>query len=132
MKKGLVMILLAAVVITGAIIWLMHGHEEIRTGTLVMLSILLLLAAFAVAIAVSKLKSAKEGLQSEAELSQLIKDKASSRAYYVSLYWWLIVMYMTEKTPAATETLIGAGILGMAVLFAGFWLYFNFKGKINE
>ncbi len=126
------MILLAALVIIGAIIWLLHGKNEIKTGTLVMFGTILLVAGFAVALAISKLKSAKEGLTSEDELSKLLKDKASSRSYYVSLYWWLIVMYMSDKTSVATDTLIGVGILGMAVLFAGFWIYFNFKNKINE
>ena len=132
MKKGLLMILLAALVIVSVIIWLLDGKNEIKIGTLVMLSTILLVTGFAVALAISKLKSAKEGLASEDELSQLLKDKASSRSYYVSLYWWLIVMYMSDKTSVATDTLIGVGILGMAVLFAGFWIYFNFKGKINE
>jgi hypothetical protein len=132
MKRGLLMILLAALVITSAIIWLLHGKNEIKIGTMVMFSTILLVEGFAVALAISKLKSAKEGLGSEDELSQLLKDKASSRSYYVSLYWWLIVMYMSDKTSIATDTLIGVGILGMAVLFAGFWIYFNFKDKINE
>jgi hypothetical protein len=132
MKRGLLMILLAALVITSAIIWLLHGKNEIKIGTMVMFSTILLVAGFAVALAISKLKSAKEGLASEDELSQLLKDKASSRSYYVSLYWWLIVMYMSDKTSIATDSLIGVGILGMAMLFAGFWIYFNFKDKINE
>ena len=125
------MILLAALIIIGVIIWLLHSSNEIKTGSLVMSGTILLVAGFAVALAVSKLKSAKEGLASEDELSRLIKDKASSRSYYVSLYWWLIMMYMSNKTLIATSTLIGVGILGMAVMFAGFWIYFNFKGKIN-
>jgi len=132
MKRGLLMILLAALVIIGAIIWLLHGKSEIKIGTLVMFGTILLVAGFAVVLAISKLKSAKEGLASEDELSQLIKDKASSRSYYVSLYWWLIMMYLSDKTKLETDSLIGAGILGMAVLFAGFWIYFNFKGKIND
>jgi hypothetical protein len=132
MKRGLLMILLAALVITGAIIWLLHGKNEIKIGTLVMFGTILLVAGFAVALAISKLKSAKEGLASEDELSQLIKDKASSRSYYASLYWWLIMMYLSDKTKLETDSLIGAGIFGMAVLFAGFWIYFNFKGKIND
>jgi len=131
MKKGVLMILLAALIIIGVIIWLLHSSNEIKTGSLVMSGTILLVAGFAVALAVSKLKSAKEGLASEDELSRLIKDKASSRSYYVSLYWWLIMMYMSDKTLLATSTLIGVGILGMAVMFAGFWIYFNFKGKIN-
>jgi len=132
MKRGLLMILLAALVIIGAIIWLLHGKNEIKIGTMVMFGTILLVAGFAVVLAISKLKSAKEGLASDDELSQLIKDKASSRSYYVSLYWWLIMMYLSDKTKLETDSLIGAGILGMAVLFAGFWIYFNFKGKIND
>ena len=126
------MILLVVLLIVSVVIWILNATTEIKFGNLLMYGIILLITIFALAIAISKLKSAKEGLTSEDELSQLIRNKASSRSYYVSLYWWLILMYLSDKTRLETHSLIGAGILGMAVLFAGFWVYFNFKGKIND
>ena len=132
MKKGVLMILLVVLLIVSVVIWILNATTEIKFGNLLMYGIILLITIFALAIAISKLKSAKEGLTSEDELSRLIRNKASSRSYYVSLYWWLILMYLSDKTRLETHSLIGAGILGMAVLFAGFWVYFNFKGKIND
>ena len=126
------MILLVVLLIVSVVIWILNATTEIKFGNLLMYGIILLITIFALAIAISKLKSAKEGLTSEDELSQLIRNKASSKSYYVSLYWWLILMYLSDKTRLETHSLIGAGILGMAVLFAGFWVYFNFKGKIND
>lgn len=132
MKKGVLMIVLGVLVIFGVVIWILIDPTEIKPGNLLMYGIILLLIVFAIAIAISRLRSAKAGLTPEDELSRLMKDKASSRSYYVSLYVWLIVMYLSDKTKLETDALIGAGILGMAVLFAGFWIYFNFKGKIND
>ena len=132
MKKGVLMILLAALLIVSVVIWILNAKTGIKFGDLLMYGIILLVVAFAIAITISRFKSIKEGLTPEDELSQLIKDKASYRSYYASLYWWLIMMYLSDKTKLETDSLIGAGILGMAVLFAGFWIYFNFKGKIND
>jgi hypothetical protein len=132
MKKGVLMIVLSVLVIVSVVFWILNDTTEIKSADLLMYGIILLVTVFAIALAISRLKSAKAGLTAEDELSRLIKDKASSRSYYVSLYWWLILMYLSDKTTLEPHTLIGAGILGMAVLFAGFWVYFNFKGKIND
>jgi hypothetical protein len=41
---------------------------------------------------------------------------------------WLIVSYIADEIEIATHTLIGSGILGMAILFAGSWFYHKMKG----
>jgi putative effector of murein hydrolase LrgA (UPF0299 family) len=59
-------------------------------------------------------------------------QKTASLSYYISLYWWLVIMYFIDKLNYETHTFIAAGILGMAVIFAGCWLVFNFRGVRNE
>jgi len=58
--------------------------------------------------------------------------KASSLSYFISLYLWLAIMYFSEKLNYETHTIIGAGILGMALVFAVCWLVFNFRGIRDE
>jgi len=58
--------------------------------------------------------------------------KASSLAYYISLYLWLLIMFLSDKLNYETHTIIGMGILGMAVVFAVCWLIVNFTGVRNE
>jgi peptidoglycan/LPS O-acetylase OafA/YrhL len=64
----------------------------------------------------------------EDELSKKILQKASSTAYYISLYMWLVFIYMSDKTKMETHTFIGAGILGMAVLFCVCWIFYKIRG----
>jgi hypothetical protein len=59
-------------------------------------------------------------------------QKTAAWSYYVSLYLWLAIMYLSDKFKYETHTIIGAGILGMAVIFAICWLVFNFRGIRNE
>jgi len=58
--------------------------------------------------------------------------KASSLAYYISLYLWLLIMFLSDKLNYETHTIIGMDILGMAVVFAVCWLIVNFTGVRNE
>ena len=59
-------------------------------------------------------------------------QKTSSLSFYISLYLWLAIMYFSDKIDFETHTVIGAGILGMAVVFVICWLVFNFRGIRNE
>jgi hypothetical protein len=58
--------------------------------------------------------------------------RTSSLSFYISLYLWLVIMYFSDKIKAETHTILGSGILGMAVIFAICWLIFNFRGIRNE
>lgn len=88
--------------------------------------------AFALFIGFKRLSSARRGEPSEDELSKKVMQKTASFSYYISLYLWLIIMYFSEKLDYETHTLIGAGIIGMAITFAVCWLIFNFGGIKNE
>lgn len=132
MKKAIIMIVLALMVITGVITWVANTKSEITIQEVGMFGALILLVGFAVFIAIKKIKSAKAGLKSEDELSKKIMNMAAARSYYVSIYLWLFIMYLSDRTVLEIHSLIGLGIIGMAILFAGFWVFFNFRGKFNE
>ena len=44
---------------------------------------------------------------------------------------WLFVMYISDKTTLAAHSLVGAGILGMAVIFLFCWLGVKIFGMKN-
>lgn len=132
MKRGILLIILAIMVIASVVLWFTSTTKDISLGDIAMYGAILLVVGFAVFVAVNKIKSAKANLPTEDELSKKIMQKTASTSYYVSLYWWLFLMYFSDKLKLETHTQIGVGILGMAMLFASFWVYFNFKGKFNE
>ena len=80
----------------------------------------------------SRLRSHRLHEPAEDELSKKIMMRASSLAYYVSIYLWLFVMYISDKTTLEAHSLVGAGILGMAVVFLLCWIGVKAFGMKNE
>ena len=90
--------------------------------------IIFVLVAFALMIGIRRLRSERRGEPAEDELSKKIMQRAASTAYYVSLYWWLVLVYLSNSWQMETESLIGTGILGMAIIFALCWAYYKIIG----
>jgi len=72
------------------------------------------------------------GLPIEDELSKKIKIKAAALSFYLSFFLWIILMLINNFIKMDFRELINIGILGMAVLFGIFWLYFRKRGRVNE
>jgi peptidoglycan/LPS O-acetylase OafA/YrhL len=132
MKKELIMILLAVMVIVTVILWFTSSTKPVKFGEIAMIGTIALVVGFALFVAFTRMKAVKAGLRPEDELSKKIMQKTASMSFYVSLYWWLFLMYFSDKIKLESHTLIGLGILGMAILFGGFWFYFNYRGRFND
>ncbi len=74
-------------------------------------------------------KDMKKGFPIQDERSRKVLDKASSKAFYISLYLLLLVGFLSDKIinfrDVSQATSITVGV--MAILFAGFWAYYNKK-----
>jgi peptidoglycan/LPS O-acetylase OafA/YrhL len=132
MKKGIIVFIVAALVLITTGIWFFSTKENLKLFDLVSFGIIILVIAFAVFLGIKRLTSAKRGEPPEDELSKKVMQKTAAWSYYVSLYLWLAIMYFSDKVKFETHTIIGAGILGMAIVFAICWLVFNFRGIRNE
>ena len=132
MKKAIVSFVISALVLAGVALWALKGHIAGNTQEIVMAGIVLVLVGFAVYLGVSRLKSHLRREPAEDELSKRVMRRASSLAYYVSIYLWLFVMYISDKTSLEAHSLVGAGILGMAVIFLLCWLGVKLFGMKNE
>jgi peptidoglycan/LPS O-acetylase OafA/YrhL len=132
MKKAVLMFIVASLVLVTVGLWIFSGSGALKSVDLVSFGVIILVVAFAVFVGFKKLNSARRGEPVEDELSKKVMQKTSSLSYYISLYWWLAIMYFTDKLNYETHTFIAAGILGMAVIFAVCWLVFNFRGVRNE
>ena len=78
------------------------------------------------------LKSERKGLPAEDELSRKLLTKASSISFYASLYYLLILGYLSDRIKLENHSLIGVGIIGMAILFVISWIFFKIKGLKND
>jgi high-affinity Fe2+/Pb2+ permease len=128
MKKSYLALIISALVLGTTILWIASTKSQLSIPGIIQFGIIFVLAGFGVFIGLSRLKSEKRGEPAEDELSRKILQKASSTTFYISLYLWLGVMYYSDKTKLETHTLIGAGILGMAVIFCVCWVFYKLRG----
>jgi hypothetical protein len=131
MKRTIVMFVISALVVASLALWALKGHMVENVGEMLMIGISLLIVGFAVYLGVSRLRSHRLHEPAEDELSKRVMMRASSLAYYVSIYLWLFVMYISDKTTLEAHSLVGAGILGMAVVFVLCWIGVKVAGTKN-
>ncbi len=132
MKKAVIIFIVAALVIAAAILWLMSSSVNFKPSDVTSYAVLILVVGFALFIGFKKLSSARKGEPVEDEMSKKVMRKTAAYSYYISLYLWLVLMYFSDKVDYEVHTVIGAGILGMALVFTLCWLVFNFRGVRNE
>jgi hypothetical protein len=131
MKRTILMFVIGALVVATLALWVFKGHIAGNTQEMIMVGTALVIVGFAVYLGMSRLRSHRLREPAEDELSKKVMTRASSLAYYVSIYLWLFVMYVSDKTTLPTHSLIGTGILGMAVVFLLCWLGVRFFGTKN-
>jgi len=132
MKKAIMIFIVSALVLASAVYWFFSSGAEFNSTNLFQIGILFIVIAFAVFIGIKKLGNAKRGEPVEDELSKKVKTKAAAMSYYVSLYWILVLMYISEKLGLATQAVFAIAIFGMAIFWFTFWVYYNYKGSTNE
>ena len=132
MKKSIIVFVIVVIVLAATLFWMLSSSGNFKTTDLISLGVIILLVAFAVFIGIKRIGSARRGEPAEDELSKKVTQKTASLSYYISLYLWLIIGYFSERLDYETHTLIGAGIIGMALTFALCWLIFKFRGIKNE
>jgi peptidoglycan/LPS O-acetylase OafA/YrhL len=103
-------------------------NDSFEIADLMQYAIIIVLAAFALMFGIRRLRSERRGEPAEDELSKKIMQRAASTAYYVSLYWWLVLSYLSDNWQMETGSVIGRGILGMAIIFVLSWFFYKMKG----
>ena len=103
-------------------------HDSFGVPEMLQSVVLLLLVAFALLMLVRRLRSERRGEPPEDELSKKIMQRTAASSYYVSLYWLLLLAYVSEDWQMEKGSLVGTGILGMAIIFAFFWFYYKIRG----
>ena len=129
MKKSIIIIfIVSALALIGGGVWIYTNKEPINFSESIHFVVIFILVVFATFLGINRLRSTKQGLPAEDELSKKLLEKASSKAFYISLYFWLVLMYFGSEKNDDSEELFGFGILGMAIIFALSWLYYRFIG----
>jgi Flp pilus assembly protein TadB len=97
-----------------AIIFIGRGTYSMLNISLV--ALILIIGSIYFLRKIRNAKEESEGLPEEDELSQAIKYKSGYRAYFVSMYIWLIIFILKSQF-VNIETALGSGILLSALVF---------------
>lgn len=130
MKNVIVLAIILVLVVFTVFLWL--GKESLGVEELSSLAIIFAVVGFAVFILLRRIKSWKAGEPQEDELSKMVMLRTSSLSYYISLYFWVFLLWLKDRVVFDQEQLIGTGILGMAVIFALSWVFYHFRGVPND
>jgi hypothetical protein len=131
-RKATFIAVLAVSVLVTMIFWFVRSGATLDFGGSSIIIIQFVVLAFAIIVVFRRLKSAKQNLPAEDEMSKGILRKGAATSYYVSLYMWLAFMFFEDRIDLERSTLIGAGILGMAVIYALSWVYHNFIRRSHD
>ena len=132
MRKAIFMVVLAVALIVSFSYWLIFKNDQLNTQEILMIAALVLVVGFSLFLAFRRLRDAKANLPQEDEMSRSIMWRGTSTAYYLSLLMWLGVDYMSDKTKLECHSLIGAGIMGMAIAFALGWIYHRYIRRSHD
>jgi len=128
----MIIFIVAAVILVTTGFWFFTSRSAFKPADLVMYGVIIVVVGFALFVGYKRLTSVKKGEPVEDELSKKVLQKTAALSYYISLYLWLAVMYVSDKRDYETHVLLAAGILGMAVVYAICWLVYNFRGVRND
>ncbi|MDX9929381.1 MAG: hypothetical protein RBS37_05960 [Bacteroidales bacterium] len=131
MKRTAIALLVSILVLASALLWFSTSRESIGGFELSQFLVILLLVGFGFYFAYRRFTSARRGEPVEDEMSKKEMMRASSLSYFISIYLWLAIMYISYETEMDTEVLIGTGIIGMALIFAICWIVIHLRGIRN-
>ena len=97
----------------------------------IFIGVIVTLFLVGIILSIKRLKSTKQGLPEEDEMSIKTFNKAASISFYISLLIWLIIIYVLRNDIGNTNVIIGYGIIGMALTFILNIIYFQIRG-IND
>ena len=132
MKRAIIIAAIALLVVVTIVLWLVNSGDSQKGSLSLMLGIQLVVVVFAVLVVVKRWTAAKNRVPAEDEMSKGILRRGAATSYYVSLYMWLAFMFFEEQINLERSTLIGAGILGMAVIYALSWVYHSYIRRSHD
>ncbi len=132
MKKSILVLIVAVLVLGTTAYWLFTSDGNFKPMDLLHFGVILLVVLFALFIGYKRWTSEKRGEPSEDELSKKVLQKTAAISYYVSLYFWVFLLWLKERIQFDTDELLGTGILAMALIFGISWLIIHFKGLAND
>jgi|GEM_PF-1943334 len=113
-------------------LWIYMAKEPFDTTGYLILGLSVFMICLGIYFKIQSYKNQNLGLASDDELSKRIKEKATSKAFNISFYIWLIIILFVKGIEPKGKIIMGFGLLGMALVFFLNWLYYSKIGISDE
>ena len=131
-REAIFLAVLAVSVMVSMIYWLIKSGTTLDMKGSLLIGIQFVVVGFAIILVFKRLRSVKQQLPAEDEMSKNILRRGAATSYYVSLYMWLVLMFFADSIKLEKYSLIGAGILGMAIIYALSWVYHMYLKRSHD
>ncbi|HNW57615.1 MAG TPA: hypothetical protein PLP69_00825 [Bacteroidales bacterium] len=132
MKRRFNILIVGTLLLISSGLWVLSVRLSVDPKEVLVPGGALIVIGYGLYLGVLKIKSLKRKEPLDDEFSKKVMIKSSSLSFYISLYMWLFIMYLSDKTNKEASDLIGSGIIGMAIIFMLSWVGTKFYGMKDE
>jgi hypothetical protein len=132
MKRSFWIFLVVALVVFSSGAWLLNSSGSLPAFEIIQFGVIGLLIVFAAYFGFTRLRSERRGEPAEDEMTRKEMQKTASLSYFISLYLWVVILYLKDRIIMDIEVWIGTGIMGMALTFGIVWVIIHVRGLRNE
>ena len=127
-----VIIFFALLVIVGSVLT-MENIPEIKS--MFIITIVVILAFVFLMKTAKNTRDEKEGLTIEDERSRKVSLLAGAISFQISIWFLVVLLFISnvfEIVPLSSESALGAGILGMPIIYGITWLWANKQEDLDK
>ena len=128
----ILIVVVSVLVVATFAIWIANSDISFDFGTILMFVIPVIILVYAVLFLRKRVTDARDHLPAEDELTKMIRLRSGYTSFQISLFLWLVIGGIEDRIEVEGHTIIGAGILGMAVIFALSWIYHRYIRRSHD
>ena len=109
-------------------LWFVNTRKPVSLVEIALFTGIGLIILLSIYIGFKRITNERVGLPADDELSIRVREKAAASAFIFSVLMWTFAGYYAIDKGIEGRLVLGGGILGMAILFFGFWIYYSRVG----
>jgi len=130
--RTILVVVISVLVVATLILWITKSEMSFDFSSILMIVIAVVILVYAVLFIRKRWSDAREQMPAEDELSKIIRLKSGYTSFQISLFLWLVIGSIEDRVKMEGHTIIGAGILGMAVIWALCWIYYRYIRRSHD
>jgi peptidoglycan/LPS O-acetylase OafA/YrhL len=130
--RTILIVVVAVLVVATFVLWISNSDVSFDFGTILMFVIPVIILVYAVLFVRKRLTDARDRMPAEDELTKMIRLRSGYTSFQISLFLWLVIGSVEDRVDLEGHTIIGAGILGMAIIFALSWMYHRYIRRSHD